>query len=322
MNLELIRQLVEQELLATDQVIHDQLNSKISIINELSEYIIKSGGKRLRPILVLLGAKLFGYSGVAHINLAAVIELIHTATLLHDDVVDASLLRRGKDTANAIWDNSASVLVGDYLYSRSFQMMIETNSMPVMAILAEATNTIAEGEVLQLQNRNNPYTTRQQYMEVLRCKTGTLFKTAAQLGPVLCGQFPDIISAMGDYGLSLGMAFQLIDDALDYCSSEKEMGKNLGDDLAEGKPTLPLIYILETGTKAQKQLVQNAIVENNRDHLPEILEAITATNAIDYTYQIAELQIQQGLEKLHNMPMSPYLDGLINLAEFAIKRRY
>lgn len=322
MSLEAIKALIQQELNATDDVIKQQLNSSIPLINELGQYIIDSGGKRLRPMLVLLGAKLFGYTEQAHIQLAAIIELIHTATLLHDDVVDASQLRRGNQTANAIWDNAASVLVGDFLYSRTFQMMIEVGNMAVMNILGKATNTIAEGEVLQLQNRNNPHTTEQQYREVISHKTGTLFKTAAQLGAVLSGQSLDKIQAMGDYGLHLGIAFQLVDDALDYCATAQQLGKNIGDDLAEGKPTLPLIHILQTGTAAQQQLVQQAITENSREHLPEILQAIADTNALDYTYQSAEQAVMLARGTLTHLPASAYKDALIALANFAIERHY
>lgn len=322
MSLEAIKTLIQQELIATDEVINQQLNSSIPLINELGQHILDSGGKRLRPMLVLLGAKLFGYQGQEHIRLAAVIELIHTATLLHDDVVDTSQLRRGKQTANAIWDNAASVLVGDFLYSRTFQMMVAVGSMPVMDLLAKATNTIAEGEVLQLQNRNNPHTTVQQYMDVVRYKTGTLFKTAAQLGAVLSNQPEAAVASLGDYGIHLGTAFQLIDDALDYCASASEIGKNIGDDLAEGKPTLPLIHILQNGTAEQRELIFHAIVENSRDHLPEILRAIEVTHAIDYTYQIAEQEAAKAISALDRVAVSPFKDALISLAHFAVKRRY
>lgn len=322
MSSEAIRTLITEELVATDVEINNQLNSSIPLINELGQHIINSGGKRLRPMLVLLGAKLFNYIGHAHIQLAAVIELIHTATLLHDDVVDVSQLRRGKQTANAVWDNAASVLVGDFLYSRSFQMMVSVGKMAVMDILAQATNTIAEGEVLQLQNRNNPHTTQQRYMDVVRYKTGTLFKTAAQLGAVLCDQPSQQIEVIGNYGLHLGTAFQLIDDALDYCASSAELGKNIGDDLAEGKPTLPLIHILNQGTAEQKRLVENAIVTGDRENLPQILQAIESTNAIDYTYAIAQQESAQALQALESLPASIYRDALASLAHFAVERHY
>lgn len=323
MSLEKIRNLLSTELTATDELIKQQLNSSIPLISELGQHIIDSGGKRLRPMLVLLGTKLFGYADdQAAIELAAVIELIHTATLLHDDVVDGSDMRRGRRTANTIWDNAISVLVGDFLYSRTFQMMVAVGSMPVMEVLASATNIMAEGEVLQLQNRNNPHTTEQQYMDVVSYKTGTLFKAAAQLGAVLCEQPPESIAAMGQYGLELGIAFQLVDDALDYGSSAVEIGKNIGDDLAEGKPTLPLIHVLQQGNAEQKRMITEAIIRGESSHFTEILQAITATDALDYTYQVARQRAANAIAALDYLPDSQYKEALIALAQFAVERRF
>ncbi|CAN5414748.1 hypothetical protein BH10PSE19_BH10PSE19_12520 [soil metagenome] len=239
MHFDSIRSLIQDDFVAADQLIVEQLQSDIPLIQELSKHIIESGGKRLRPLLVLLSARAFAYSGNHHITLAAIIELIHTATLLHDDVVDASKLRRGKASANSIWGNEASVLVGDYLYSRAFQMMISVNNMTIFEILAEAANTLAAGEVLQLIQQHNPAIDEARYMQVIQSKTAKLFEVAAKTGAILSERSPQEITAIAKYGMHLGTAFQLVDDALDYCATSKEFGKNLGDDLAEGKATLP-----------------------------------------------------------------------------------
>jgi octaprenyl-diphosphate synthase len=322
MQLKAIRELIQSDLDATDRKIVEQLSSEIELINKIASHLIQRGGKRLRPMLVLLGAQAFGYQGQTQINLAAIIELIHTATLLHDDVIDTSDMRRGDQTANAIWGNGASVLVGDYLYSRAFQMMVEVGDMDVIAVLSKATNTIVEGEVLQLTNRNNPQTTQERYMDVIRYKTGTLFETAAQLGAVLC-RCPEIqIKAMKQYGLQLGTAFQLVDDVLDYSAQSDDLGKNIGDDLAEGKPTLPLIYALSHGTPQQVQLIREAIEQGTRAQLYQIIKAIESTGAIAYTYEVAKQAAAQAIEHLSDIPETPYRDALYALARFAVDRNH
>ncbi|MDH3563306.1 MAG: polyprenyl synthetase family protein, partial [Gammaproteobacteria bacterium] len=259
MDYEAIKALVRDDLRAVDREIEARLQSDVALINQMGSYIVQSGGKRLRPVLVLLGSRAFGYQGHDHIRLAAIIEFIHTATLLHDDVVDASELRRGHTTANTIWGNEASVLVGDFLYSRAFEMMVEVGSMRIMEILAHTTNTIAEGEVLQLLNCHDAETTEQRYLEVVSRKTAKLFEAAARIGAILGGQPEATETALAAYGMHLGVAFQLVDDALDYSASPEDTGKNLGDDLAEGKPTLPLIHAINTGTPEQSQLLRKAI---------------------------------------------------------------
>lgn len=321
MDLTAIRTLVQNDLAAADHLIDECLHSEIALIPRLGHHLIHSGGKRLRPLLVLLSAHAFSYRGEKHIDLAAIIELIHTATLLHDDVVDTSELRRGQSTANAIWGNAASILVGDFLYSRAFQRMVAINNLEVMGVLANATNTIAEGEILQLLNCKNPHTTETEYMNVIRAKTGTLFATATQMGPVLC-QNLTMQTAMMHYGMHLGTAFQLIDDALDYSSSSEALGKNCGDDLAEGKPTLPLLYVLQHGTTEEKQCVTQAIANASRDHLDLILKAIESTGAIAYTYQLANQHIKQAIRYLSDVPDSPYRQALSALAQFAVERSY
>ena len=305
-----------------NQLIQKRLHSEVALINQLSNYIIYSGGKRLRPALVLLSAKAFNYSGSQHINLAAIIEFIHTATLLHDDVVDASQKRRGNDTANAIWGNEAAVLVGDFVYSRAFQMMVDANNMRIMDILSNATNTIAEGEVLQLLNCNDPDTTEQRYMDVIHFKTAKLFEAAGQLGAVLAGATPEQEIAMAQYGMYLGTAFQLVDDVLDYSASSDEIGKNIGDDLAEGKPTLPLIRAMTTGTKEQADIIRHAITHSGRDNIDQVMVAITATDAIAYTAKKAREEADKAIEMLTKIPDSNYRNALSSLAEFSVSRSY
>lgn len=292
------------------------------MINQLSHYIIKSGGKRLRPLLVVLSSRACGYTGHHHILLAAIIEFIHTATLLHDDVVDGSHLRRGRDTANAIWGNEASVLVGDFLYSRAFQMMVDIKNMSVMEILADSTNIIAEGEVLQLMNCNNADILEAEYLRVIRSKTAKLFESAGRLGAVIAHRPKDEELALARYGMHLGTAFQLIDDVLDYTASADEMGKNVGDDLAEGKPTLPLIHALREGTPAQSQLVRTAIEEGGREHIDGVLNAMIETGAIAYTAQQAQREAQMAIAALAPISASAYRDALVDLAEFAVNRTY
>ncbi|MDH5544132.1 MAG: octaprenyl diphosphate synthase [Gammaproteobacteria bacterium] len=307
---------------AVDGVIRQRLQSDVVLVNQLGHYIVNSGGKRLRPVLLLLVARAFGYKGYHHVPLAAVVEFIHTATLLHDDVVDASEMRRGKDTANAIWGNEASVLVGDFLYSRAFQMMVEVGSMRVMEILSNATNVIAEGEVMQLMNCHEPDTTEERYLEVIRYKTAKLFEAAAELGAVLSGR-PDVdCSAMARYGMHLGTAFQLVDDVLDYSTSSEEIGKNIGDDLAEGKPTLPLIHVMRNGSPAQIDIVREAIENGGRERINEVIAAVQSTGATEYTLDVARKEARMAIGYLDVLPEGEFKDALVALAEFSVSRTY
>ena len=317
-----VRALIADDVRAVNTLIGKRLHSEVLLINQVGHYIINSGGKRLRPQLLLLSAQAFGYSGSMHINLAAVIEFIHTATLLHDDVVDGSDLRRGRDTANAIWGNEASVLVGDFLYSRAFEMMVETGSMRVMEILASATNTIAEGEVMQLLNCNDPDTTEERYLNVIYCKTAKLFEAAARLGAVISARPAHEEQAMANYGMHLGTAFQLIDDVLDYSASPQEMGKNVGDDLAEGKPTLPLIQAMRVGTPTQVAIIRHAIENGGRENIAAVTQAIESTGAIAYTARSAHAEARKAAAALSVIPDSPYRDALYALAEFSVSRNY
>jgi octaprenyl-diphosphate synthase len=321
-NVQALRNLVAEDAAAVDALIRSRLYSDVTLINQLSNYIINSGGKRLRPLLVLLSARACHYQGGQHINLAAVVEFIHTATLLHDDVVDASLLRRGSKTANAVWGNEASVLVGDFLYSRAFEMMVEANDMRIMEVMAHTTNTIAEGEVLQLLNCHDADTTESRYMEVISRKTAKLFEAAAQIGAIL-GRQPDAVeTALAAYGSHLGVAFQLIDDVLDYDASPVETGKNLGDDLAEGKPTLPLLRAMRTGTPEQAQLIRQAIENGGHENLSAVLAAIESTGSIPYTAQAAQREADLAVAALEPLPASRYKEALYSLAEFSVSRTY
>jgi octaprenyl-diphosphate synthase len=322
MNVEALRGLVSEDVAAVDALIRARLYSDVTLINQLSNYIINSGGKRLRPLLVLLSARACQYQGNQHINLAAVVEFIHTATLLHDDVVDASLLRRGNKTANAVWGNEASVLVGDFLYSRAFEMMVEANDMRIMEIMSHTTNTIAEGEVLQLLNCHDADTTETRYMEVISRKTAKLFEAAAQIGAIL-GRQPDaVVAAMGSYGLHLGIAFQLIDDVLDYNASPEDTGKNLGDDLAEGKPTLPLLRAMRLGKPDEAQLIRKAIKNGGHENLTAVLAAIESTGSIPYTAQAAQREADLAIAALAPLPASTYKEALYSLADFSVNRTY
>ena len=305
-----------------DALIQDRLHSDVGLIDQLGHYIVNSGGKRLRPAVVLLSAGALGYRGQQHIGLAAVIEFIHTATLLHDDVVDASLLRRGQATANQRWGNEASVLVGDFLYSRAFQMMVEAGSMRVMEILASATNTIAEGEVQQLLNRHDPETTEARYLQVIHNKTAKLFEAAAQLGAVIAGSNPMIESAMATYGRHLGIAYQLIDDVLDYSPNNADLGKNIGDDLAEGKPTLPLLYAMWHGTDDAAAVIRTALRDGGLNSLQQVLEAIESTGAIAYTARRARAEAGMAVEALATIPQTAYRSALDGLARFAVDRTF
>ena len=322
MNLDNIRALVQSELNDTEQAIQAALHSNIPLIQDLGQHLLGSGGKRIRPLIVILCARACGYEGNVSVTLAAIIELIHSATLLHDDVVDHSELRRGRKTANAIWGNAASVLVGDYLYTRAFQMMITVQNMRVLELLSNATNKIAAGEILQLLNCHNAETSEDRYMEVIRHKTGTLFEISAVLGPVLAGQASHVVEQMTRYGMHLGIAFQLIDDALDYQGNTEEIGKNKGDDLAEGKPTLPLIHALKHGTIAQQNKIKKAIEQGSIENLSDIMEVIESTGAIRYTYDLANQYRTSATESLADLPDSDYRQALYALADFAIERHY
>lgn len=321
MDFEAIKALVRDDLEAVNGEISTRLRSDVVLINQLAGYIINSGGKRIRPVIVLLGAKALGYQGTAHIQLAAVIEFIHTATLLHDDVVDASALRRGQSTANTIWGNEASVLVGDFLYSRAFEMMVEVNQMRVMEILAHTTNTIARGEVLQLLNCNDPDTTEERYLDVIYSKTAKLFEAAAKLGAVIAGQ-NGVEAAMGRYGLHLGTAFQLVDDALDYGRNNPALGKNIGDDLAEGKPTLPLIHALRNGTAEQRELLRGVIEQGDHSRIDAVVDTIESTGSIAYTARQAEAEAARAKEAVTSLPDSPYKQALVDLTYFSVHRNH
>ncbi len=317
-----IRAVVEADMQAVDRVIRERLHSDVVLIRQISEYIIASGGKRLRPILVLLSAGAFGYRGTAHHDLAAIIELIHTATLLHDDVVDESDLRRGRKTANALFGNAASVLVGDFLYSRSFQMMVGVGVMRVMEVLSDATNVIAEGEVLQLLNLHDASTDEESYLRVIRYKTAKLFEAAARLGAIIGGAPQAQEHALAEYGMRLGTAFQLIDDVLDYSGDWHDTGKNIGDDLAEGKPTLPLIYVLRNGTPAQAALVRHAIEHGGLAELPQIVSAVRDSGALDYSRRCAQREADAAVAAIGGLADSVYKQTLLNLPAFAVSRNY
>ncbi len=314
--------LIKSDMDAVNNTIKQRLYSEVVLINQISHHIINSGGKRLRPVLVLLSARAMGYEREHHIDLAAIIEFIHTATLLHDDVVDSSGLRRGQETANALWGNEASVLVGDFLYSRSFQMMVDVGNMRVMEILAGTTNTIAEGEVLQLLNCNDADTTEEHYITVIHYKTAKLFEAASQLGAVISGSSSALEQAMVKYGMHLGTAFQLVDDMLDYSAPAEEIGKNAGDDLAEGKPTLPLIYAMHNGTPEQAAIVRQAIEHGGREDIDQIREVIETTDAIAYTAKTAREEADMAKAMLESVPDTPYKQALITLAEFSVNRTY
>lgn len=316
-----VKTLAADDMLAVDALIRQSLQSDVILVSQVSEYIVTSGGKRLRPLIVLLAAKALGYSGDKQIQAAAIIEFIHTATLLHDDVVDSSDRRRGKDTANTVFGNQASVLVGDFLYSRAFQMMVNVGRMQVMQILADATNTIAAGEVMQLMNVHDPDVTEQAYRKVIYRKTARLFEAGAQIAAILADRDPADEAAMIRYGQNLGTAFQLVDDALDYDASPEELGKNLGDDLAEGKPTLPLIYAMEKCTESERQMIRSAVEEGGLDHLDEIHTVIESTGALEYTAKRAQEAADIAIDALSSIPDSEYKEALITIADFAVKRR-
>jgi octaprenyl-diphosphate synthase len=312
---------VADDLDRVDALIRARLDSDVALVREVARYIVSSGGKRLRPALLLLACGAVGYRGDARFQLAAVIEFIHTATLLHDDVVDESGLRRGRSTANAAFGNAASVLVGDFLYSRAFQMMVELDNMRVMQVLAEATNTIAGGEVLQLMGSHDPDVDEARYLQVIRRKTAKLFEASARLAGVLAGSAPALETGLADYGMHVGTAFQLIDDVLDYSGDEATIGKSLGDDLAEGKPTLPLIYAMRCGTREQAAVVRKAISEGGREDFASVHEAIRASGALDYAREAAGREAQAARLAIGGLAASEYKDSLLELASFSVTRR-
>ncbi|MDJ0794690.1 MAG: octaprenyl diphosphate synthase [Woeseiaceae bacterium] len=320
-NFDDVAALANDDMEAVNRLISRSLESDVPLVSQVSEYIVMSGGKRLRPVIVLLAARALGYSGEQHIRAAAIIEFIHTATLLHDDVVDSSERRRGQDSANTVFGNQASVLVGDFLYSRSFQMMVDIGNMRVMQILADATNTIAAGEVQQLMNVHDPDTSEEDYQQVIYRKTARLFEAGAQIAAVLAERDPADENAMIRYGQHLGTAFQLIDDALDYDASADDLGKNVGDDLAEGKPTLPLIYAMRKGTPEQREVIREAVLEGGLERMDEILAVIKDTGALEYTTKRAREAADAAIATLADIPDSEYRRALIALAEFAIQRR-
>src|ERR1700678_2601811 len=322
MTLEQIRGLVTADFEAVDRVVKQRLHSQVALVDQVATNIIYSGGKRLRPLLVLLAARACAHTAERHIDAAAIIEFIHTATLLHDDVVDESSLRRGRDTANEVFGNATSVLVGDFLYSRAFQMMVALDRMRVMQILADATNAIAEGEVLQLMNARDPDTTEARYIDVIHRKTAQLFEAGAQIGAVLGGAPPIIEESLARYGRHIGTAFQLVDDALDYQADEGRLGKHLGDDLAEGKPTLPVIYALQHGNDAQRRMIREAIAEGGLDHLEEITRAVASLGGLAYTARLAQSEVDQALAALAPLPESSFKEGLSELAKFAVARKH
>ncbi|MBI5451192.1 MAG: polyprenyl synthetase family protein [Gammaproteobacteria bacterium] len=321
MEIAAIRSLVSTDLAAVDALIRQRLHSEVVLVNQIGHYIINNGGKRLRPLLALLCAHACGYTGNKHIDIAAIIEFIHTATLIHDDIVDASELRRGKETANSLWGNEASVLVGDFLYSRAFEMMVEVGDIRVMAIMARATNIIAEGEVMQLLNCHDADTTEQRYLDVIHYKTAKLFEAAAQLGGIL-SRDDGAAAALSRYGMHLGTAFQLVDDILDYSATSEVIGKNIGDDLAEGKPTLPLIYALQHSPPQQASVLRHAIENGGRDDIAEVIATIESSGALAYTAQAAQREAQQAAGALHGLAASPYKDALFALTDYAVSRSY
>ena len=318
----LIKTVMAEQMKLVDQEIINQLSSDVVLINQIGHHIISSGGKRLRPMLLVLSANALNYKGQHHISLAAVIEFIHTATLLHDDVVDESDLRRGKETANALWGNAASVLVGDFLYSRSFEMMVAVNNIRVMDILSHSTNAISEGEVLQLLNINNPDTDEAQYLKVIHRKTAKLFEAGTRLGAVLAGATNEVEEAVANYGVHLGNAFQIMDDMLDYTANQEELGKNLGDDLAEGKPTLPLIHAMEHGNQQQIQFIRDAIKQGNREAHADVLKIINETGSLQYTAQFAAKQAQLAIASIEILEDSTYKETMKQLALFSIQRKH
>jgi octaprenyl-diphosphate synthase len=322
MQLEDVRALVADDLRRVDQVIVERLASDVVLVNQISQYIIGGGGKRLRPLSVLLAARACGYGGAQHVEAAAIVEFIHTATLLHDDVVDGSEMRRGRDTANHVFGNEASVLVGDYLYTRAFQIMVSLDDLRILGVMADATNTIAMGEVLQLMNAHDPDTTEERYFEVIYRKTAKLFEAGAQMAAILANAPRPVERAMVTYGRHLGTAFQLVDDMLDYRANREELGKNLGDDLAEGKPTLPLIHALSHSPPEEAARIRAAIEEGGLDDLEAITRTIESSGGLEYTARLAQRERDLATGALADLPDSAYKQALHALADFAVSRTH
>jgi octaprenyl-diphosphate synthase len=311
-----IHQIVAADFAQLNQKVVSQLHSRVPLVESIGHYIIEAGGKRMRPVLVLLAARALGYSGERHVDLATVIEFLHTATLLHDDVVDMSEMRRGRPTANVRWDNPSSVLVGDFIYSRAFQLLVDIGNMDIMDVMASTTNRISEGEVLQLVHQHDPATSEEQYMEVIRNKTAILFAAAGSTAAILAGADATTRQQLHDFG----MAFQLVDDVLDYAGDAAELGKNVGDDLAEGKPTLPLIHTMLHGSAEDRALIEQAIREGGLDRLQDIIAAVRRSGALDYTRQVAAQRIDRALAGLQSLPDTPYKEGLFLMADAALRR--
>jgi octaprenyl-diphosphate synthase len=322
MTYESVKSLVADDLREVDRVIRQRLASDVALVNQIAEYIVGSGGKRLRPLVTVVAARACGCPDPRYTEAAAIIEFIHTATLLHDDVVDSSKLRRGRDTANAVWGNEPSVLVGDYVYSRAFEMMVSLGNMRIMDVMASATNKIAEGEVLQLMNAHDPETTEERYFEVIYRKTAKLFEAGAHVAAILSGKGSHVEEAMTRYGKHLGTAFQLIDDVLDYSADADELGKNLGADLAEGKPTLPLIYALKHGSPEQSAVIRTSIEQGTVVELNRITTAVESTGGLAYTGNVARREAAYAAQALAVLPDSPYKQALHELADFAVSRTY
>ena len=323
MDIKAIQQLISDDMQKVNEKILAQLNSDVALINQLGFYIIHSGGKRIRPMIATLAAKALGYQGEQHITCAAFIEFIHTATLLHDDVVDESELRRGNPTANAEFGNAASVLVGDFIYTRSFQLMTQLNSLKILQVMSEATNVIAEGEVQQLMNVRDPDTTEENYMRVIYSKTARLFEVSTQTAAIVAGASEMQEKALQDYGRYLGTAFQLVDDVLDYSANAAELGKNIGDDLAEGKPTLPLLHAMRSGNAEQAQLIRDTIEQGgNLEALDDILAIMTQYKSLDYAMQRAKEEAQKAVDVIRILPESEYKNALISLAYLSVDRTY
>ena len=322
MQLDKIREPVADDLRRVDEVILARLASDVVLVNQVAQHIVAGGGKRLRPLCVVLAARASGYPGHKHVEAAAIIEFIHTATLLHDDVVDGSDLRRGRDTANHVFGNQASVLVGDYLYSRAFQMMVDLENLRIQEVMANATNTIAAGEVLQLMNAHDPDTTEARYLDVIYRKTAKLFEAGTQVAAIMSGVDPEVEEAMARYGRHLGTAFQLVDDSLDYRADREELGKNLGDDLAEGKPTLPLIHALANSSPDDTARLRRAVENGGIEELELVTRAIESSGGLEYTARLARREADLAIEALDRIPGSVYRDALRELADFAVLRRY
>jgi octaprenyl-diphosphate synthase len=322
MNLKTIRKLIDPDLQVVEGLIRESLKSKVDLTQMIGEYVVSSGGKRIRAMLCILSARSLNYQGIAHHLLAAIIEIIHTATLLHDDVVDASNLRRGNPSANAIYGNMASVLCGDFLYSKAFQLMVDLGNIEILGELAQTSNTLAEGEMLQLKSCHNPNLTTDEYFAIIRQKTGGLFEASCKIPTLLEPSFTSWSKNLTNYGRNIGFAFQIIDDALDYTSESKTMGKNPGDDLAEGKMTLPLIYALQKASKADQTLIRKAIETGDISQFEKVKALIDETSALHYTYEQAQNYVKEAKKNIQNLPESPYKKALTDLADMVIQRNH